>query len=202
MKETSNYGSKTGNDDLDHSGNEESSQEPPTNNVEALPESVSAEDLRREGNGRFNEGNYTGAIEKYKESVKAGWGNIDNKVKCYSNISHCLNRIKKFSEALDFAFKAIETMPEFGRVYVRCAEAFINLEEPKMAAMALMKGEAWRPTDIQTLRTELNKIEKTVREYAKKYIARIHNNSAKHINLKKLRKKGFKKYAVHQQADA
>jgi len=95
-----------------------------------------------------------------------------------SNISHCLNRRKKYSEALDYAFKAIETMPEFGRVYVRCAEAFnklVNalvlisyyyltipfhsLEEPKMAAIALMKGEAWGPTDIQSLRTELNKIE-------------------------------------------
>jgi len=178
MEGTSDYGSKTGNDDSDRSDSEEGSQEPPINNVEALAESISAEDLRREGNGRFNEGNYTGAIEKYKEAVKAGGGNIDNKVKCYSNISHCLNRRKKYSEALDYAFKAIETMPEFGRVYVRCAEAFnklVNalvlisyyyltipfhsLEEPKMAAIALMKGEAWGPTDIQSLRTELNKIE-------------------------------------------
>ena len=45
---------------------------------------MSAEDLRKEGNGRFNEGNYTGAIEKYKEAVDAGGGgNVDNKVKCY-----------------------------------------------------------------------------------------------------------------------
>jgi len=201
MEGTSDYGSKTGNDDSDRSDSEEGSQEPPINNVEALAESISAEDLRREGNGRFNEGNYTGAIEKYKEAVKAGGGNIDNKVKCYSNISHCLNRRKKYSEALDYAFKAIETMPEFGRVYVRCAEAFNNLEEPKMAAIALMKGEAWGPTDIQSLRTELNKIEKTVKEEAKKYIARYHNNLAKDINLKKLREKGFKKDDVQQQAD-
>ena len=107
---------------------------------------MSAENLRREGNGRFNEGNYVGAIEKYMEAVTAGGGSIDNKVKCYrylvlswniayphphlllllSNISHCFNRRKKFSEALGYAFKAIETMPEFGRVYVRCSEAFMK----------------------------------------------------------------------------
>jgi len=201
MEGTSDYGSKTGNDDSDRSDSEDISNDPPINNEEALTESVSAEDLRKVGNGRFNEGNYTGAIEKYKEAVKAGGGNIDNKVKCYSNISHCLNRRKKFSDALDYAFKAIETMPEFGRVYVRCSEAFINLEEPKMAAIALMKGEAWGPTDIQTLRMELNKIEKTVREEARKYITRYHNNSAKDINLKKLREKGFKKEDVDQQPD-
>ena len=44
---------------------------------------MSADNLRREGNGRFNEGNYVGAIEKYMEAVTAGGGSIDNKVKCY-----------------------------------------------------------------------------------------------------------------------
>ena len=40
-----------------------------------------------------------------------------------------------------------------------------------------------------------------MREEARKYIARYHNNAAKDINLKKLREKGFKKDDVHQQAD-
>ena len=44
-------------------------------------------------------------------------------------------------------------------------------------------------------------VRKTVKEEAKKYIARYHNNLAKDINLKKLREKGFKKDDVHQQAD-
>ena len=40
-----------------------------------------------------------------------------------------------------------------------------------------------------------------MREEARKYIARFHNNSAKDINLKKLREKGFKKDGINQQAN-
>ena len=72
----------------------------------------------------FNEGKYQDAVQKYKEAINAGKGNLDNKVKCCSNISHCLNRKKKYDDAVDYAFKAIEAQPDFFRVYVRCAEAF------------------------------------------------------------------------------
>jgi len=201
MDGTSDYGSKTGNDDSDRTDSEDGSQDPLTQQEEVKMESLSAEDLRKEGNSRFNEGDYNGAIEKYKEAVKAGGGNIDNKVKCFSNICHCLNRRKKFKDALEYAFKAIETQPEFSRVYVRCAEAFNNLEEPKMAAIALMKGEAWAQGQDQTCKTELNKIEKSTKDEARKYIAKYHNNSAKDINLKKLREKGFKMDGVNLKND-
>jgi len=191
MEGTSDYGSKTGNDDSDRTDSDESNPPPDLIGQDKVPEAQGAEELRKEGNTLFNEGKYPEAIQKYKDAISAGKGNKDNKVKCYSNISHCLNRRKKYSEAVDYAFKAIETEPEFHRVFIRCAEAFTSLGEHKMAAMTLMKGEAWNQHgDFQK---ELTKIDKSVREDATKYLAKYYNNVAKDINLRKLRDKGFKK---------
>merc|ERR1712098_615098 len=69
------------------------------------------------------------------------------------------------------------------------------------AAKALMKGEAWAQGQDQTCKTELNKIEKSTKDEARKYIAKYHNNSAKDINLKKLREKGFKMDGVNLKDD-
>merc|ERR1719347_1385401 len=62
-----------------------------------------------------------------------------------------------------------------------------------------MKGEAWGKDE--TCKTELNKIEKSTKDEARKYIAKYHNNSAKDINLKKLREKGFKMDGVNLKND-
>ena len=40
----------------------------------------------------------------------------------YSDISHCLNRRKRYSEASGNAFKAIESESEHRRVFIRYAE--------------------------------------------------------------------------------
>eukprot|EP00090_Calanus_glacialis_P031446 TRINITY_DN5190_c0_g1_i2.p1 TRINITY_DN5190_c0_g1~~TRINITY_DN5190_c0_g1_i2.p1 ORF type:complete len:1519 (-),score=592.62 TRINITY_DN5190_c0_g1_i2:152-4708(-) len=192
MDGTSDYGSKTGNDDSDRSDSDGSSPDPPgLEPVTNTKDAKDAEELRKEGNALFNEGKYQDAVQKYKEAINAGKGNLDNKVKCCSNISHCLNRKKKYDDAVDYAFKAIEAQPDFFRVYVRCAEAFTSLGEVKLAAITLMKGEAWNQHG--DLHKELMKIDSSVREDVKKYLAKHYNNSAKDVNLRKLREKGFKK---------
>jgi len=191
MDGTSDYGSRTGNDDSDHSDSEESTPPPPEVEHNAPP-SKNSEDLRTEGNELFREGKYADAIHKYEEAIRVGKGNVENKAKCYSNITHCYNKKKDYNKAVHVAFKGMEAMPDFPRVFVRCATAFVNLDEPKMAAMALMKGQAWSPSNAE-LQQDLMKIDELVRDEARKYLAKYYKNNAKDINLKKLREKGFKK---------
>eukprot|EP00092_Neocalanus_flemingeri_P039096 GFUD01042557.1.p1 GENE.GFUD01042557.1~~GFUD01042557.1.p1 ORF type:complete len:1549 (-),score=469.67 GFUD01042557.1:273-4919(-) len=189
MDGTSDYGSRTGNDDSDHSDSEENSP-PPT--LEPATVTKDSEDLRTEGNELFREGKYTDAIHKYEEAIKAGQGNVENKAKCYSNITHCYNKKKDFNKAVEVSFKAIEAKPDFWRVYLRCATAFDGLNEPNMAAMALMKGQAWTSNNMD-LNDELMKINELIRDEVRKYLEKYLNNNAKDVDLKKLREKGFKK---------
>ena len=44
---------------------------------------VSADDLRKEGNKVFGDGNYTLAIQKYQEAINTGKCSLEDKVKCY-----------------------------------------------------------------------------------------------------------------------
>jgi len=186
---TSDYGSKTGNDDSERSDSEESTPPP---EPEQPPPSKDSEELRSEGNELFREGRYADAIHKYEEAIKAGKGNVENKAKCYSNITHCYNKKKDYNKAVEVAFKAMDAKPDFWRVYLRCATAFVNLNESKMAVMVLLKGQAWCPNNSD-LQEELAKIDSTVRGDAKKYLDKYYKNNAKDVNLKKLREKGFKK---------
>ena len=101
-----------------------------------------SEELRTEGNNLFSKGDHKLAIEKYEDAIKTGKISPEDKVKCYSNICHCYNKLKRYKEGLKAAFKAIELKPNFGRSYQRCAESYINLDKFTMAAIVLMKGIA------------------------------------------------------------
>ena len=169
-----------------------------SNTDEDVQQIEEAEVCRMKGNDYFHDAEYDNAITKYKEALVIGKGNVYNEVRCLSNISHTLNIKNKFEEALEYAFRAIDIAPEFLRAYIRCAEALMGLNEHKMAAVTLMKGEAWIRSrcrqrilvmDLQIVRT---KIEIRVREEVGLYLDR-HTINPKDLDLKLFRENGFQK---------
>ena len=111
----------------------------------------------------------------------------------FSNIAHCYNKKQDFKRALDFSFKAIEAKPDFWRAYTRCVEAFLGQDNPKMAAVTLLKAEASiSKADKKSPGYSMPEVDKKETAHAEKYVKDFYQNKPKDINLKRLSEKGFK----------
>jgi len=113
------------------------------------------EELRKEGNDRFLEKNFTAAIVKYEEAVYVNPGDKTNAAKCYSNIALCYNKKENFSKSIPYSLKAMEAQPGFERGYTRCAASYLGMNRPFMAIFAILKGLAICRGRCQTAHLEL-----------------------------------------------
>ena len=72
-------------------------QDPVDTNQDKAKVVKTSEELRIEANKLFSKGVHTLAIEKYEDAIKTGKISPEDKVKCYSNICHCYNKLKRYS---------------------------------------------------------------------------------------------------------
>ena len=182
---TSDYGSKSG-------GSDDDDVEPPPL-MAAQPEDP--ETIRKAGNDLFNNQNIEGALEKYKEAIAAGSkGGVqmsaENLAKTYSNIAHCYNKKRKYREAIEASFLAIEAKWDFHRPYLRLGFSYQQLENPRMALLALLKGKAIPGAD-SNLKSDIAKalaeFEDVTKTEVKQYIQREAAGKARDVNLQAAR---------------
>lgn len=78
---------------------------------------------KKEGNAKFQAGDYDGAIQLYTSSLELD----PSQHLCYSNRSACYQKLERYDEALADAKRCIELSPSFAKGYTRAAAAYQGL---------------------------------------------------------------------------
>ncbi|KAK4193230.1 putative heat shock protein [Podospora australis] len=84
-----------------------------------------AEEAREEGNKKFKESDWPGAVAAYSEMIKRG----PDDPRGYSNRAAAFIKLLEFPSALDDCDTAIKKDPKFIRAYIRKAQAFFGMRE-------------------------------------------------------------------------
>jgi stress-induced-phosphoprotein 1 len=99
------------------------------NKIEAAKKSyidpVKAEEAREEGNKKFKESDWPGAVEAYSEMIKRA----PEDPRGYSNRAAAFIKLFEFPSALDDCDLAIKKDPKFIRAYIRKAQAYFGMRE-------------------------------------------------------------------------
>ena len=102
-----------------------------------------SDELKRQGNEAAKAGDYDKAIELYTEAIKID----ENNHILYSNRANIYNLKKDFDLALQDAEKCISIAPQFGKGYVRKADALMGLGRSNEAMLALDEGTKQDPKE-------------------------------------------------------
>ncbi|KAK3363153.1 hypothetical protein B0T25DRAFT_587182 [Lasiosphaeria hispida] len=84
-----------------------------------------AEEAREEGNKKFKESDWPGAVAAYSEMIKRG----PDDPRGYSNRAAAFIKLLEFPSALDDCDLAIKKDPKFIRAYIRKAQAYFGMRE-------------------------------------------------------------------------
>ncbi|KAK0730905.1 hypothetical protein B0H67DRAFT_528130 [Lasiosphaeris hirsuta] len=84
-----------------------------------------AEEAREEGNKKFKESDWPGAVAAYSEMIKRG----PEDPRGYSNRAAAFIKLLEFPSALDDCDLAIKKDPKFIRAYIRKAQAYFGMRE-------------------------------------------------------------------------
>ena len=104
---------------------------------------MSFQDLKKEGNKHFFNGEYDKAIASYTEAIDLQPQNH----LLFSNRSASYNKLKSYQNALDDAMQCIQLEPEFARGYLRKATACNGLQKHGEAILAAEKGYKLRASE-------------------------------------------------------
>lgn len=102
-----------------------------------------SDELKRQGNEAAKAGDYDKAVELYTEAIKID----ENNHILYSNRANIYNMKKDYDHALEDAEKCISIAPNFGKGYVRKADALMGLGRQNEAMLALDEGSKQNPND-------------------------------------------------------
>lgn len=86
---------------------------------------VKAEEAREEGNKKFKESDWPGAVAAYGEMIKRA----PDDPRGYSNRAAAFIKLLEFPSALDDCEMAIKKDPKFIRAYIRKAQAYFGMRE-------------------------------------------------------------------------
>jgi stress-induced-phosphoprotein 1 len=92
---------------------------------QAYIDPAKAEEAREEGNKKFKESDWPGAVAAYTEMIKRG----PDDPRGYSNRAAAFIKLLEFPSALDDCDLAIKKDPKFIRAYIRKAQAFFGMRE-------------------------------------------------------------------------
>lgn len=84
-----------------------------------------AEEAREEGNKKFKESDWPGAVAAYSEMIKRA----PEDPRGYSNRAAAFTKLLEFPSALDDCGMAIKKDPKFIRAYIRKAQAYFGMRE-------------------------------------------------------------------------
>ncbi|KAK0734741.1 hypothetical protein B0T26DRAFT_633948 [Lasiosphaeria miniovina] len=84
-----------------------------------------AEEAREEGNKKFKESDWPGAVAAYSEMIKRG----PEDPRGYSNRAAAFIKLLEFPSAVDDCNTAIKKDPKFIRAYIRKAQAYFGMRE-------------------------------------------------------------------------
>ena len=91
----------------------------------AYVDPAKAEEAREEGNKKFKESDWPGAVAAYSEMVKRA----PDDPRGYSNRAAAFIKLLEFPSALDDCAMAIKKDPKFIRAYIRKAQAYFGMRE-------------------------------------------------------------------------
>ena len=129
------------------------------------PSCFQAEELKAAGNQAYTDGKFGEAIDLYQKAINADKISMEDKAKCYGNMSQTyILWQSKFEEALKAGKKSIECSIKGGnypKAFVKTSTAHVKLNQPELAALTLKKGLAlaFYDKDKNTLRKEYDAIE-------------------------------------------
>ncbi|KAK4167232.1 putative heat shock protein [Cladorrhinum sp. PSN259] len=86
---------------------------------------VKAEEAREDGNKKFKESDWPGAVAAYTEMIKRS----PEDPRGYSNRAAAFTKLLEFPSALDDCDMAIKKDPKFIRAYIRKAQAYFGMRE-------------------------------------------------------------------------
>ncbi|SPQ18394.1 572fa796-8b0e-4886-b356-2e21178c8524 [Thermothielavioides terrestris] len=86
---------------------------------------VKAEEAREEGNKKFKESDWPGAVAAYSEMIKRA----PDDARGYSNRAAAFIKLLEFPSALEDCDAAIKKDPKFIRAYIRKAQAYFGMRE-------------------------------------------------------------------------
>ena len=92
---------------------------------ESLVDPVKAEEAREEGNRKFKEADWPGAVEAYTEMIKRA----PDDPRGYSNRAAAFIKLMSFPSALQDCDEAIKRDHDFVRAYIRKAQAYFAMRE-------------------------------------------------------------------------
>ena len=92
---------------------------------QAYMDPAKAEEAREEGNKKFKESDWPGAVAAYSEMIKRA----PDDPRGYSNRAAAFIKLLEFPSALDDCDTAIKKDPKFIRAYIRKAQAYFGMRE-------------------------------------------------------------------------
>lgn len=97
-----------------------------------------AEEAREEGNKKFKESDWPGAVAAYSEMIKRA----PDDPRGYSNRAAAFIKLLEFPSALDDCDAAIKKDPKFIRAYIRKAQAYYGMREYSKCVDACTEAQA------------------------------------------------------------
>lgn len=97
---------------------------------------MTVDELKSQGNAAAKEGNFEKAIQCYTDAIALDPSNHI----LYSNRSNIYSQKKDFQHALEDGEKCIELKPDFGKGYVRKADALSGMNKLSEAIAAISGG--------------------------------------------------------------
>ena len=124
---------------------------------------------------------------KLGEALEAGQMSADSRAKIYNNMAHYHNTRGEYQAAITASLQALEASPSLLRPYMRLADSYRLLGNPRMAVLALRKGQAavlaaglhW--TDFKL---EMLKFTAETRSEVERYVRREAGGRAEWVDLR------------------
>lgn len=138
------------------------------------------EALRSDGNKLFKDGNFTGAIKKYKEAIL-----LRPSAALFTNRAACHVMLNRLRDAIEDCDRALALDKSWIRAYIRKAETQLRLKEPHAAVITLTKGLTLIP-DNEEMRNLLCKVNADIFQEARTFDVRythIHSGTLMHAKL-------------------
>ncbi|KAK6522877.1 Hsp90 cochaperone [Arthrobotrys megalospora] len=105
---------------------------------EAYVSPEKAEEARLDGNEKFKNADWPGAVEAYSEMIKRA----PSDARGYTNRAAALQKLMSFPSSIDDCRKAIELDPGFMRAHIRLAQGYFGLKEYNKVLDALAAATA------------------------------------------------------------